>query len=159
MASCRCFIRFVSRKVQEWFQTDFVTIDIVKLYRTFLGDRIKGLKLRHFGKLNFTYHGKLQCHSRRAAVDKGKKSLVYCGSCTAAIAALYDLGAYLGGCRSRRATVNERLFPPLCTAARVLRLMYCGSYIFEGSIATVDEPQNTSRSTQGRKKSLVYCGT
>ena len=89
--------------MQEWFQTDFVTIDIVKLYRTFLGDRKKGLKLRHFGKLNFTYHGKVwRCSSSstaaiyiaamaaveepQAAVDKGEKeSLVYCGLSTAAV--------------------------------------------------------------------------
>ena len=29
-----------------------------------IGDRIKGLKLRQIGKLNFTYHGKLWLHSR-----------------------------------------------------------------------------------------------
>ena len=33
-------------------------------------DRIKRLKLRCFGKLNFTYHGKLRRCSRLAAVDE-----------------------------------------------------------------------------------------
>ena len=49
------------------------------------GDRIKGLKLRRFGKLNFTYRGKLRCHSRRAAVT----------SSTAAIAAILLLLKYM----------------------------------------------------------------
>ena len=48
--------------------------------------RIKGLKLQRFGKLNFTYHGKLQHHSRGATVDERLFfSLVYCGSSTAAL--------------------------------------------------------------------------
>ena len=48
-------------------------------------DRIKKLKLRRFGKLNFTYHGKLRHRSSSstaaiyidamAAVDEGEKSL------------------------------------------------------------------------------------
>ena len=33
-------------------------------------DRIKGLKLQHFGELNFAYHGKLRHCSRQAAVDE-----------------------------------------------------------------------------------------
>ena len=37
---------------------------------------------------------------------------------------------------------------------RVLRLVYCGSYIFDGSNATVHEPQYTRD-----KKYLVYCST
>ena len=38
----------------------------------FIGDRIKGLKQRRFGKLNFTYYGKLRQphHSSAAAVDE-----------------------------------------------------------------------------------------
>ena len=62
-------------------------------------DSIKGLKLRHFGKLNSTYSNKLwQLHlvhcgsyiySCYAAVDERLIfSLVYCGSSTAA--AVYD---------------------------------------------------------------------
>ena len=31
--------------------------------RIILGDRIKGLQLRHFGKLNIAYHGKLRRRS------------------------------------------------------------------------------------------------
>ena len=50
-----------------------------------LGDRIKGLKLRHFSKLNFTYHGKLRRRRRLAAVgERLFFSLVYCGLSTAA---------------------------------------------------------------------------
>ena len=61
-----------------------------------LGERIKGLKLWHFGKLNFTYHGKLRCHSGSSTVALQEMSrsrqeyffaLVYCGSSTAAITA------------------------------------------------------------------------
>ena len=77
------------------------------------GDRIQGLKLRCFGKFNFTYHGKLQHRSgsstaaiyiaAMAAIDKGEKeSLFYCGSFTAA--AIYK-GARVdegGGCQTRR---------------------------------------------------------
>ena len=59
------------------------------------GDRIKGLKLWRFGKLKFTFNGKL----RRCSV-----------SSTAAIYTCYGL--------SRRAAVDE---PALSTAARLLR--------------------------------------
>ena len=59
------------------------------LLKVFKGDRIKGLKLWRFGKLNFTYHGKLQCRSglstTATAEDEGEKeSLVFCSSSTAA---------------------------------------------------------------------------
>ena len=58
--------------------------------RRFIRDCIKGLKLQGFSKLNFTYHGELRHRSRQPALDKGeKKSLVYCGSCIAAIVAIY----------------------------------------------------------------------
>ena len=48
-----------------------------------LWDRLKGLKLRRFGKLNlYSCYGR----SRRAALDEGEKeSLVYCGLSTAAV--------------------------------------------------------------------------
>ena len=42
---------------------------------------------------------------------------------------------------------------PLVFIPRVLRLMYCGSYKFEGSITAVHEPQYMRD-----KKYLVYCG-
>ena len=46
-------------------------------YRRFYQDRIKGLKLWHFGKLNSTYYGS---RSRRdAAVYETTLNLVYCG--------------------------------------------------------------------------------
>ena len=61
-------------------------------------DGIKGLQLRHCGKLNSTYHGKLRCRSTRAAI--------------------HERYIYIG---------------------RKKYLVYCGSYIFEGSIAAVHE--------------------
>ena len=68
----------------------------------YLWDCIKGLRLRHYGKLNSTHHGKLRCRSVSCTVAPQQTShsrrgikrvsrvlrLVYCGSCTAAIAAI-----------------------------------------------------------------------
>ena len=56
--------------------------------KTNLWDRIKGLKLRHFGKVNFTYHGKLRHRSRSStaaiyiAAMAAVYGLVYCGDDT-----------------------------------------------------------------------------
>ena len=96
------------------------------------GDRIQGLKLRCFGKFNFTYHGKLQHRSgsstaaiyiaAMAAIDKGEKeSLFYCGSFTAA--AIYK-GARVdegGGCQTRR--------PRLLRHPLLLRLVCFGAAV------------------------------
>ena len=78
---------------------------------TFSPDRIKRLKMRHWGKLNFTYDGKLLppqfvpwCRSRRVPrymtqihLESCTSALVYCGtkSCTSALRIR---------CYSRRAT-------------------------------------------------------
>ena len=61
---------------------------------------------------------------------------------------------------STQDTVHEILF-----ITRVLRLVYCGSYKFEGSVATiymaaaVDEPQYTRDSFSPSVLWLVYCGS
>ena len=56
----------------------------------FKRDLLKGLKLWRFGNQNFTYHGKLRRRSRQAEVDERLFfSLIYCGSSTGAIAAIY----------------------------------------------------------------------
>ena len=78
-----------------------------------MGDRIKGLKLWHFGKLNFTYHGELWHRSRQPLIGEGGNLKIY-------IAAAVDNSQY---------TID------------FFSLVYCGSYIFEGSVATVDKPQ------------------
>ena len=89
-------------------------------------DGIKGLQLLCCGKLNITYHGKLRCRSR-----------LYCG-CHSTRPGLL-----------RHPHVLQLVFIP-----HVLRLMYCSSYKFEGSITAVHEPQYTRD-----KKYLLYCGT
>ena len=75
------------------------TSPIVNTFR----DRIKGLELRHIGMLNFTYHAKLRrpSGSSTAAPQQTsrsrqgiKKSLVYCGSCTAAAIYVTYLGHF-----------------------------------------------------------------
>ena len=66
-----------------------VKTDCVQMKK--FGDRIKGNKLQGFGKLNFTYHGKLRCRSSSTVAAKyiykggvTRESrllrLVYCGS-------------------------------------------------------------------------------
>ena len=47
--------------------------------------KIKQLQLWRSGKLNFTYHGKLRHRSTRDTLLS-----LYCGSCTAAKAAIYE---------------------------------------------------------------------
>ena len=55
---------------------------------------------------------------------------------------------------TRRPSTQETFFLPC-----VLRLLYCGSYIFEGSVTTVDEPQYTREKKVSCVLRLVYCGS
>ena len=104
----------------------------VAMYWSAPWDGLKGLILRHCGKLNSTHAGKLRqpqqalllvqcgCRSTRAAV-----LLVYCGSRTAAT--YLDVGAG----HSTRATT--------------FRLVYCGELVYCGKLVYWGE--------------LMYCGT
>ena len=104
----------IERPKCDFLKSKTISFDTSRLSRIVFRDHIKGLKLRHFGKLNFTYHGKLRHRSRRgAAVHEGEEeSLVYCGLCIAA-------ATYIN--RSTQAAVHERLLP--CS----LRPVQCGT--------------------------------
>ena len=70
------FQNLMNKNVKECFRNieerlNGLSDDIIADNGRILGDRIKGLKLRHFGKQNFTYYGKLRRPSRQAAVDEG----------------------------------------------------------------------------------------
>ena len=89
------------------------------------GDGIKGLQLRHCGKLNSTHHGKLQCRSR-----------LYCGATVhepqltreSRVLRLVYCGSYIS-----RAAVHERLF--------FFYLVYCGTLCTAVATVGIDAPQ------------------
>ena len=73
-------------------------------------------------------------------------------SCVPGALLLRHQGTYCDG-RSSQVQLLVQSFYPLCTAAHVLRLMYCGKLNLKVALA-----QYTSRSTRGIKEYLVYCG-
>ena len=88
-------------------------------------DGIKGLKLPRCGKLNFTYHGKLQRRSTRDTL----LSLVYCGSCTAAKAAIYIVSHVL------------RQPQQMSRSTRVTPFLLCGASCTAAAALGIDAPQ------------------
>ena len=129
--------------------------------------RIKGLKLRHIGKLNFPYYGKLNfpyygklllsqfvywgCRSRRSAVDEASKSLP-----STAVCLLQQL--YIHTHQRKEIKIEiERERQLQLKGARVDEgegaeiddliyfgtLVFCGSFSFIYIAAAIDKPQQT----------------
>ena len=74
----------IERPKCDFLKSKTISFDTSRLSRIVFRDHIKGLKLRHFGKLNFTYHSKLRHRSRQETFSPPS---------TAVIAAIYIVGS------------------------------------------------------------------
>ena len=110
------------------------------------GDRIQGFKLRHFGKLKFIYHGELRRHSGSSTAAPYTYRVQQWTSLSrweTFFSLVYYFDQRLECAAPKRWLKYTTYGSFIKRVSHVLRLVYCGSYIKEGSIGAVDKLQYT----------------